>query len=157
VPNESASRLDPPALERNRRELYGSLQNKKSGKEMAKGTPRPMSDFGKLRSSSPNALKSVDKSNLRIGSARIRYQGNRRAFGLETPNQAAAAAKAKEIFLHLQANGCQQTISRYRPEIVKQEKQGVTLGEFLFEVTDAAMKVSVLLTPSSGWEEDLFT
>ena len=57
-----------------------------------------MSDFGKLRSSSPNALKSVDESNLRIGSARIRYRGNRRAFGLETPNQAAAAAKAKEIF-----------------------------------------------------------
>ncbi len=44
-----------------------------------------------------------------------------------------------------------------RPEIVKQEKQGVTVGEFSFELTDGAMKVSVLLTPSSGWEEDLFT
>ena len=43
MPNELASRLDPPALERNRRELYGSRQNTKSGKGMAKGKLRMIS------------------------------------------------------------------------------------------------------------------
>ena len=67
-------------------------------------------------------------------SVRIQYQGNRRAFSLGTPNQAAAAARAKDIYLHLHANGWERTIARYRPELVAKKKQDATIGEFFSEV-----------------------
>ncbi|MGA8654536.1 MAG: hypothetical protein WB586_00165 [Chthoniobacterales bacterium] len=36
--------------------------------------------------------------------------------------------------MHLQPHGLEQTISRYRPEIVRQKKRDVTVAEFLSEV-----------------------
>lgn len=70
----------------------------------------------------------------RHGLVRIQHQGRRRSFSLETPNQAAGAAKANEIFLHLQAHGRGRTLARYRPEFVKEKKQCATVGDFLSEV-----------------------
>jgi integrase len=50
---------------------------------------------------------------------------------LETPNKEAAAARAKEIFLFIQANGSEAAQERYRPQATSQVTNDLTVGEFL--------------------------
>jgi len=70
-------------------------------------------------------------------SARLQHDGRRERFPLYTPNKAAAAAKARDIYLYLAANGWEATLARYRkPKIVQEPKNDrpVTVGEFLDEI-----------------------
>src|ERR1700716_3583577 len=46
--------------------------------------------------------------------ARVRHSGERDFFPLATPNRAAAAAKARNIYLFLLANGWEQTLIKYK-------------------------------------------
>jgi len=63
----------------------------------------------------------------------IQYRGTRHKWSLGTPNREAAAAKARDIFLFLQAQGWDATTQRYRPKLA--EKKGdVTVGQFIEEV-----------------------
>jgi hypothetical protein len=48
--------------------------------------------------------------------ARVRHSGERDFFPLATPNRAAAAAKARNIYLFLLANGWEQTLIKYKPQ-----------------------------------------
>src|SRR5215831_13610319 len=65
----------------------------------------------------------------------ISFRGRRLKWSLETPNQEAAAARAKEIYIFVQANGWDATLARYRP---KKEPPAacpaITIDEFLAEV-----------------------
>jgi integrase len=61
----------------------------------------------------------------------IQHCGRRHKWSLGTPNREAAGAKARDIFLSLQAQGWDATIQRYRPKLVK--KRDVTVGEFIEE------------------------
>jgi integrase len=63
----------------------------------------------------------------------IQHRGRRHKWSLETPNKEAAAGKAKDIFLSLQAKGWEATIQKYRPKFVE-KKRNVTVGEFVAEV-----------------------
>jgi integrase len=49
-------------------------------------------------------------------SVRLRCLGRQIEFPLGTPNKAAAAAKAREIYLFLAANGAEKTLAKYKPE-----------------------------------------
>jgi integrase len=68
-------------------------------------------------------------------SARIQHEGRRERFPLYTPNKAAAAAKARDIYLFLAANGWEATLARYRKVKVVaapgNSKEQCTVGEFL--------------------------
>jgi integrase len=68
-------------------------------------------------------------------SARIQHQGRRERFPLYTPNKAAAAAKARDIYLFLAANGWEATLARYRKAKVVaapgNSEEPCTVGEFL--------------------------
>jgi Phage integrase family len=70
-------------------------------------------------------------------SARLQHEGRRERFPLYTPNKAAAAAKARDIYLFLAANGWEATLARYRkPRGIVQETKNerpVTVGDFLDE------------------------
>jgi len=66
-------------------------------------------------------------------SAKIQHAGRRQTFPLGTPNRAAAAAKAKEIYFSLQASGWDFTLSRFKPE--SQRSSVSTVGEFLQELS----------------------
>ncbi len=64
---------------------------------------------------------------------RMFHLGKEAWFNLETANQAAAAAKARDIFLSLVAAGWPATLAKYKPSV--QFKASVcTLGEFLADV-----------------------
>jgi integrase len=64
-------------------------------------------------------------------SARFQYLGHRETITLDTPNRAAAAARARDIYLHLIAHGWDQTIAKYRPGMIPPATQAETVGEFL--------------------------
>jgi hypothetical protein len=64
----------------------------------------------------------------------IKHQGRRTMLSLRTPNKEEAAAKAKDIYLSLQANGWEATLAKYRPEYVPVLRLNATVGEFIGEV-----------------------
>jgi hypothetical protein len=71
--------------------------------------------------------------------SRVQFQGERQFFPLGTPNKAAAAARARDIYLSLIANGWENTLRRFRPSSVASEKsnsKGGTLGDFLQELKE---------------------
>jgi hypothetical protein len=58
-------------------------------------------------------------------SARIQYEGRRERFPLYTPNKAAAATRARDIYLFLLANGWEPALAKYRkPKAVLHEHSG---------------------------------
>ena len=65
---------------------------------------------------------------------RVAFRGRREWFNLDTANQAAAATKARDLFLSLLSTGWEATLGRYKPGVfVKAEV--CTVGEFLADVT----------------------
>jgi len=78
---------------------------------------------------------------------KIAYGGRRETFPLGTPNKAAAAAKARDIYLSLQANGWEITLRRYKSSSVTSDQSRIsecTVGDFL-----AALKEKSDLKPKT--------
>jgi integrase len=73
---------------------------------------------------------------------KVAHEGRRSTFSLGTPNKAAAAAKARDIYLFLAANGWESALARYKktkPVLAgRHAEQLVTVGEFLEEVLRTA-------------------
>jgi integrase len=71
---------------------------------------------------------------------KVAYEGRRSTFNLRTPNKAAAAAKARDIYLFLAANGWEAAFARYKKTkpIQPGTAEPVTVGEFLDEVSRTA-------------------
>jgi hypothetical protein len=67
----------------------------------------------------------------------IQYRGKRHKWSLGTANKAAAAARAKEIYLFVAANGWNEAFEKFRPELAA-KKPNVTLSEFLAEIRATA-------------------
>jgi integrase len=66
----------------------------------------------------------------------VQHGGRRTKLSLDTPIKAAAAAKARDVYLSILANGWDETLRAYRPE--RANKSDVTLGEFLDELAAKA-------------------
>jgi integrase len=67
----------------------------------------------------------------------IQYRGKRHKWSLSTANKAAAAARAKEIYLFVAANGWNEAFEKFRP-LLAAKKPNVTLSEFLAEIRATA-------------------
>jgi len=66
--------------------------------------------------------------------ARVQFQGKRAFFPLGTPNRAAAAAKARDMFLFLTVNGWPLTLVKYKPRSQSAppaDTSEITVGSFL--------------------------
>jgi integrase len=84
-------------------------------------------------------FKYLDKTRATVNySARFQHQGRRETISLGTPNRAAAAARAREIYLHLVAHGWDETVAKYRPGMISPATQAETVGEFLDRVKATA-------------------
>lgn len=66
--------------------------------------------------------------------AKIQHAGRRETFSLATSNKAAAAAKAKNIYLSLRASGWEATLAKFKPKAGIPGKAVATVGEFIQEV-----------------------
>ena len=64
----------------------------------------------------------------------IQHGGKRHRWSLASPNREAAAGRAKEIYLFVQANGWEMALAKFRPQFRKEKKQNPTVGEFLDEL-----------------------
>jgi integrase len=67
--------------------------------------------------------------------AKMQHEGRRESFSLGTPNKAVAAAKAREIYIFLSANGWEATLARFKPKPTTTTQTVTTVGDFLQEVT----------------------
>ncbi len=65
--------------------------------------------------------------------ARIAHRGRRGWFNLETANQAAAAVKARDVYLSLASAGWEATLARFKPDPFRRAEV-CTVGEFLADV-----------------------
>lgn len=64
---------------------------------------------------------------------RLAHLGRRDWFNLDTANQAAAAVKARDIYVALVASGWEATLARFKPSPIAKAKI-CTVGEFLADV-----------------------
>jgi len=70
---------------------------------------------------------------------KIAHAGKRETFPLGTPNKAAAAAKARDIYLSLMANGWEITLRRCKTSSALPKRvasNGGTVGDFLAELKE---------------------
>jgi len=120
------------------------LQNQKSGGEVAEQT--------KPRRATPKRYAKTDlrywedkvfheaftRDGSRIASpdfsVRIQHGGRRETFSLGTPNKAAAAARAKEIFFALNGSGWEEALQRFKPAAAAPVKAVATVGNLLRDV-----------------------
>jgi integrase len=65
---------------------------------------------------------------------RLKKLGREAWFNLGTPNQAAAAKKAKDIYTCLEANGWDATLATYKPESHVAPRLNLTVGDYLTAV-----------------------
>lgn len=66
-------------------------------------------------------------------SVRMFHLGREAWFNLDTANQAAAAIKARDIYLSLVAAGWEATLEKYKPSVIA-KSDVCTVGEFLTDV-----------------------
>jgi len=70
---------------------------------------------------------------------RLQHETERTTFPLETSNKAAAAARARDIYLFMLANGWEKTLEQFKGREPAAEKNtNATLGEFLAELKTVA-------------------
>lgn len=115
--------------------------NKKSGEET-----RFLSHFSKTDFRYWNESvfrKGYTKSGQRLYTkewyARMQHDGRRDFFPLQTPNKAAAASRARDIYLYLVSHGWGPTLAKYKPKLLERqatcdEQPPRTVGTFLEEV-----------------------
>jgi integrase len=64
----------------------------------------------------------------------IQFRGRRTCLSMETANKEAAAARAKDFYLSLQANGWDAALEKIRPNHAGPAKSNVTVGDFIVAV-----------------------
>jgi integrase len=109
----------------------------------SQGPPRSRTDlrFWKRKIFKPEYRRS-DNTKARSANyaVEISFRGRRLKWSMDTPNQDAAAARAKEIYLFIQANGWEAAVAHYRPKEAPPSKPVViTIGEFLDQVRASSL------------------
>lgn len=113
-------------------------EDRKSGQEVAKHgavarASRYHVDHWKARIYRKTFTRGGERHEVSEWSVRLQHLGQREAFALGSANANAAAAKAKEIAVYLEANGWEPTRAKYKPPPAA--KAGIcTLGEFIADV-----------------------
>jgi integrase len=126
-----------------RTELKRTLQNTENRTETGQWPARRKSKLakthqdywlGRLRKRS--YLTSDGKSEVEIPLWQVRLfaAGKEAWFNLGTANQAAAAVKARDIYVFLKANGWDATIAKFKPDSDVAPRLNLTVGEFLNSV-----------------------
>jgi integrase len=101
--------------------------------------PRSHLDYWKTRVFKPHLTRG-DSVRVEVPNWAVEIQahGVRKRLSLSTSNKLDAAAKARDIYLSVQANGWEATLGKYRPERYEPKLTNATLGEFLDRVKQRA-------------------
>ena len=91
-------------------------------------------DYWKPRLFKPEFRRSGGQTHRAANWAvQIRYRNRGVRWSLGTPNREAAAARARDIYVYLLANGWEATIEKFRP-VADAPPKTLTVGRFIAEV-----------------------
>ena len=95
--------------------------------------PRTHQDYwlGKLRKRSYLAPDGKTEIEIPLWQVRLFHVGKEAWFNLGTANQAAAAVKARDIYVFLKANGWDAALAKFKPESDIAPRLNLTVGGFL--------------------------
>ena len=105
---ERGQRSEAPSKLSKTNQEYWKARLKKRTFKNAKGEAREVSDW----------------------QVRMKYAGREAWFNLNTPNKAAAAARAKNIYVSLVGDGWDETIRKFKKD-APERKMSPTVGEFI--------------------------
>jgi integrase len=110
------------------------LEKQKSVQETSKQRPKTDVRYWSQRLFRPWYTRDGERFELDTYAIKIQIRGRRESFNLGTPNKAAAAARAREIYCYLSANGWEATAAKFKPKSPVVLKTGATVGQFLEEL-----------------------
>ncbi len=118
--------------------MSGHAKTLKDRKSDAKVMPKPGS-FGKtdVRYWSEKVFKRARSGQGADAhwTAQVQHLRRREQFPLGTANKAMAAAKARDIYLSLQARGWEETLATYKPKPEEPAPKNSTVGDLIREVS----------------------
>src|ERR1700737_560165 len=91
------------------------VENQKSVQEVSKHSKTDVRHWPS-RVFKPWYTRDGEKHKLKDYAVKIQYKGFRDIFSLGTPNRAAAAEKARNIYIYLVANGWDAALKEFKPE-----------------------------------------
>jgi hypothetical protein len=115
-------------------EQKSTLENQKSVQETSKRHGKTDVRYWTARLFKPWYTRDGQRFELDTYAIKIQLRGRRETFNLGTPNKAAAAAWARDIYCYLSANGWEATRAKFKPESEVALKTGLTVGQFLEEL-----------------------
>jgi len=110
------------------------VENQKSVQEVSKHHGKTDVRYWQSKLFKPWYTRDGEKVSLDQYAVKIQHKGLRDTFNLGTPNRAAAAAKAREIYIHLVANGWDAALEKFKPKSQVILKTHATVGDFLDEL-----------------------
>ena len=111
---------------------FGSRPSKKSGQAVAKHFGKTDARYWHDVIFKPTYTRGGQTFSVDEWAARIQWRGRRELFSLRTPNKAAAAAKARDIYAMLVGVGWDLTLAKFKPEM--QRRAVSTVGDLLKEL-----------------------
>jgi hypothetical protein len=118
-------------------EQKGIVENRKSGQESgqaAKHHGKTDVRYWQSKLFKPWYTRGGQIRELRQYAVRIQHKGSRDTFNLGTPNKTTAAAKARDIYVYLVANGWGAALAKFKPKSQVVLKTHATVGDFLDEL-----------------------
>ena len=110
------------------------VENQKSVQEVSKHHGKADVRYWQSRLFNPWYTRNGKRVELDNYAVKIQHKGRRDTFSLGTPNKAAAAAKARDIYRFLTANGWDAALKEFKPESQVVQKTHATVGDFLEEL-----------------------
>jgi hypothetical protein len=118
-------------------EWFGTIKNQKSGQESGQASKHHGKTdvrYWQSKLFKPWYTRDGQTRELDQYAVRIQHKGLRDTFNLGTPNKAAAAAKARDTYLYLSANGWDVALAKFKPKSQVVLKTHATVGDFLDEL-----------------------
>lgn len=127
-------------LQNNQKGTERGQQNRLSPDENERRLSKTHADhwFSRLRKRSYADRKTGTVIEIPDWQVRMKRDGRDGWFNLGTPNQGAAAKKAKEVFTFLEANGWDATLAKFKPESDVAPRLNLTVGQYLSAVKDTS-------------------
>jgi integrase len=126
--------IEPKRTVRNIKNRTETGQSDRHSEGRRKGRlPKTHQDYwtGRLRKRSYLGPDGKTEIEIPLWQVRLFYGGKEGWFNLGTANQAAAAVKARDIYVYLKANGWDAALARFKPESNVAPRLNLTVGEFL--------------------------
>jgi integrase len=109
------------------------VQNEKSVQEVSKHGKTDVR-YWQTKLLKPWYTRAGERREVDQYAVKVQHRGRRETFNLGTPNKAAAAARARDIYVYLVGHGWPAALAKYKPGSLVTLKTHATVGDFLEEL-----------------------